>query len=342
MNGEKVKGVLKRFHLLGFANIVLKASRNRETNNRIQDVLDTETAFAFNKVKSLDGQIGSIKIGVHGIEKNLIKGGQNYEVLEKKCCELIQRVSCLLDEYKDYPVDSDIVREVVGITYLMIEESDGKFEPQKALAALSSFQGKHGRIKYHRISLDTKSSNDLNFISAAEYCRFVQTRHSVREMTNGVIPVDEMREIVSTAQICPSACNRQPTKVYYTSESEKIRKLFPDPVVTRDIYNILIVTINKAYYSSSEVLQAWIDGGIFLESMVMALHSHRIGSCIFQCLKNSKRYFEVKKAVGIPENEDIVAFIGYGRLRNAYRVISSHRKEVDEVLIDFSNRGRLG
>ena len=47
----------------------------------------------------------------------------------------------------------------------------------------------------------------------------------------------------------------------------------------------------------------------------------------------------VKSFQDFIENEDIVAFIGYGRLKNEYKVISSHRKEVDEVLVDFTNGG---
>ena len=42
----------------------------------------------------------------------------------------------------------------------------------------------------------------------------------------------------------------------------------------------------------------------------------------------------MKNRIGIPENEDIVAFIGYGYLKDTYPVISSHRKEIEEVLME--------
>lgn len=338
---EKIKKALKALHLYEPARKLVHAKNKVETNNRVQSVLGEETKYAFDRVHNLDAATGSLKISIHGIEKSLVKGSKNYQNLEKQCISIIDKASAILTEYDGTSVDSDIVKEAVGMSHLLIIESAGVYDCASLRQKLDEFYSKFNisDLNYHEIRILNEKKENIDWIDAGEYRRYVESRHSVRETTKEIISIDEMREIVSVARICPSACNRQSTKVYYTSDSEKIRALFPDPVVTRDIYNILVVTVNKSYYATSEVLQAWIDGGIFLESMIMALHSHRLGSCLFQCLKGTKRYYEVKKAVGIPENEDIVSFIGYGRLKDEYKVISSHRKEVDEVLVDFTNGG---
>lgn len=340
---EKIKKVLKALHLYEPARKLVHAKNKVETNNRVQSVLGEETKYAFDRVHNLDAATGSLKISIHGIEKSLVKGKKNYQILEKQCISIIDKVSSILIEYDGTSIDSDIVKEAVGMSHLLINEADGVYSCDSLKQKLDEFYSKFSisDLNYHDIKILHENKENLNWIDAELYRKYVECRHSVRETTDDVIPYDEIREVVSVAQICPSACNRQSTKVYYTSDSEKIRNLFPDQSVSKDIYNILIVTVNKSYYASSEVLQPWIDGGIFLESMIMALHSHRLGACLFQCLKGTKRYYEVKQAVGIPENEDIVAFIGYGRLKNEYKVISSHRKEVDEVLVDFTRGGVL-
>ena len=338
---EKIKRILKAVHLYESTRKLVMAKSRAETNKRVQTVLAEETEYAFDKVQNLAGLTGSLKISIHGIEKSLVKGRTNLQMLETQCISMIDKVTLILSKYSGVSFDSDIVKEVVGISHLLINEAESVYDCVPLRKALYDFSSKFNifALDYHEIKILHEEKENLDWINAEQYRKYVECRHSVRETTKEIIPHDEIREIVSVAQICPPACNRQSTKVYYTSNSETLRKLFPDPAVTKDIYNILIVTVNKSYYSTNEVLQAWIDGGIFLESIVMAMHSHRLGTCLFQCLKNTRRYHQVKESVGIPDNEDIVAFIGYGRLKDEYKVISTHRKEVDEVLVDFTNGG---
>ena len=313
------------------------------TNIRVKSILKNETKYSFDKTSSVDAFVGALKISIHGIEKALVKNNMNYKNLKSQCVSIINRLDKFLSENSNYPLNSDIVKETVGITHLLLNESKNTYDCKTVKEKLTEFQEKYNIMKqeYHNIAI-LRINNDLNYLDWEQYKKFAKSRHSVRETMKEIIPFDEIREIVSLAQICPSECNRQSVKVYYTSESEKIRNLFPDLHVTKDISNILIVTVSKSYYSSNDVLQPWIDGGIFLESMVMAMHAHHLGTCLFQCIKNTKRYYETKKAANIPDNEDIVAFIGYGRLKEQYQVISTHRKEIDEVLIDFSSISSLG
>ena len=313
------------------------------TNIRVKSILKNETKYSFDKTSSVDAFVGALKISIHGIEKALVKNNMNYKNLKSQCVSIINRLDKFLSENSNYPLNSDIVKETVGITPLLLNESKNTYDCKTVKEKLTEFQEKYNIMKqeYHNIAI-LRINNDLNYLDWEQYKKFAKSRHSVRETMKEIIPFDEIREIVSLAQICPSERNRQSVKVYYTSESEKIRNLFPDLHVTKDISNILIVTVSKSYYSSNDVLQPWIDGGIFLESMVMAMHAHHLGTCLFQCIKNTKRYYETKKAANIPDNEDIVAFIGYGRLKEQYQVISTHRKEIDEVLIDFSSISSLG
>ena len=100
-------------------------------------------------------------------------------------------------------------------------------------------------------------------------------------------------------------------------------KLRPDKNVTKDIYNYLIVTVNKSLFSNSEVLWPWINAGIFLQSLIMAIHAKGLGACIFGNMKYSTTDNNFRKLARIPDNEDIVAYIGFGELLDEYFVIEN-------------------
>lgn len=331
---EKIKKILKQIHLYNFAKRIVGKKRNWDNNKRVESVLAEETKYASDKYKSIDSLISVLKIKIHGIEKAFVKGSTNYKSLENQCFNILSDLEKVLST--GYSKETDIVREGIGIIHLFLHEVNDRYDCSKVINALNKFIEKYqiNESLSHNIQILNVLKDipfDGNFNT---YKDFVCGRHSVRHFKQEQVKFEDVKDIVRIAQICPSACNRQSTKVYYLKNSEMMRSLFPDPIVTKDIYNLLIVTVNKSYYSTSEVLQAWIDGGIFLESLVFAIHAKGLGACLFQCLKNTKKYYDVKNRIGIPENEDIVAFIGYGYLKDTYPVISSHRKEIEEVLME--------
>ena len=83
-------------------------------------------------------------------------------------------------------------------------------------------------------------------------------------------------------------------------------------------------------------MQPWIDGGIFAESMIMAIHAKGLGACLFQCIKETKKYAKVKQMANIPDNEDIVCFIGFGYLKDEVKYIGTHRKDTNDILKEYS------
>lgn len=133
---------------------------------------------------------------------------------------------------------------------------------------------------------------------------------------------------------CPSSCNRQPWLVYY-SENKDLGIYKPDPAVSKDIHNFLIVTVNNSLFSQNELFQSWINGGIFLNSIIMAIHARGMGACLFQEIKNSEHCKKIKRLADIPESQDIVALIGFGYLLDNYKIIDTHRKRVEDVLVKY-------
>lgn len=96
---------------------------------------------------------------------------------------------------------------------------------------------------------------------------FIESRHSVRYFSEE--PVDEttLLRAIEMAGHSPSACNRQPTRVYYTMDpilNAQIGDLVPGNAPSRGRIPIyLILTYDRKFFEPYETFQWLINAGIF-------------------------------------------------------------------------------
>jgi len=150
---------------------------------------------------------------------------------------------------------------------------------------------------------------------------FVSSRHSVRRFKNSIISSEIINEIINDAKYYPSACNRQPCRVYYSMNPETTAKILRncDGFVTNsgDIHNCFIVTCDRSLLNQAELNdQELLNSGIFLGYLVMSIHAHGLGSCLFQFLQVNRRQESIKREFGIKSSEIIAAFVGFGELED--------------------------
>lgn len=169
-----------------------------------------------------------------------------------------------------------------------------------------------------------------------DFISFLSSRHSIRSFLQE--PLDEklIRRAVQIANFSPSACNRQPSRVYFCSSPEKVAEV--DSLITGsagfkgEVPNYLIVTTDRAYFSFVEQYQWYINGGIYLAFLSLALHSLGIGHCIMQWKAFHKTENDLKKLLGISSTEAIVGVIGCGYCMEEVRCIRAQRRQPEDVL----------
>ena len=329
---NKIKKVLIKTKIYS----LYKKKNGREQFDEAQRVIKDEFSYSLNSVPdSRDALYGKIRLRIHGFEKVLVKGDIPKQDGVTTLFPLTER---LLNDYIDYPRIGDAVAETIGVVQSVIAANKyGGVDCSKLQAELDGFIKRNGlsEVKPRMITIHRVEKEEQPINIATKYDSFVRTRHSIREYTGEIVDEQVIREIVTTALICPSACNRQPCKVYYSPNPEKIRDLFPDKSVTKDVFNLLVVTVNKSFYNVRELFQPWLDGGIFVESLIMAIHSRGLGACLFQYVKTNSNYQKLKDRVGIPDNEDILCCVGFGYLKDEYPIIETHRKDVSEMLVQY-------
>lgn len=169
--------------------------------------------------------------------------------------------------------------------------------------------------------------------------KFICSRHSIRSFRNEVVDIDILQKAVALSQHAPSACNRQPVKVYLTNDLHKVREidiLIPgNKGFEGEIPNWAILTANRNMFGNSELLQWYVNGGIYLAYFVEALHAYKLGSCIFQIPAVHQNTPRLRAVASIPEQEVIIAAVGFGYPKSSNKILATARRPVDEVLVQF-------
>lgn len=201
-------------------------------------------------------------------------------------------------------------------------------------------------IRVRELVLSTKDSGlggvlslrkeDIYPDSFDGFSKFMKSRHSIREFEKNVVDEQLILNAIDIARYTPSACNRQAWRVYYLSR--KNEDLFNRVLDTqngnagfRDEFStVLLVTGNIGSFYEYERSQAYIDGGMFSMSLLLALHSLKIGSCCLNTsftFKNEKRF---RKEARIMDSETPIMLIAVGHLKEEFKIAKSPRKEASD------------
>lgn len=164
--------------------------------------------------------------------------------------------------------------------------------------------------------------------------KFISSRRSIRQFSSRPVSVDTIRRAVELAQRAPSACNRQTCRVYIpigaaetvVSNSVRGKRGFEN-----HIHQWAVVTCDRALYLNSEAFQWYLDGGIFIYSLLLSLHALGVESCVHQWLPMDAGK-DVRKSLGISEFEAICGVIAFGYPDKETRVLTAQRRQLDDVL----------
>lgn len=169
----------------------------------------------------------------------------------------------------------------------------------------------------------------------------IKTRRSVRKWNDERIDVTVIRNIIETSVWAPSSCNRQPIRVVILDDRQKeiIRGYFPGVFWHSAPVQVLVLGSCGAY-SSSDRHFLYLDGGAFIQNMLLLLHDAGLGACWIGFKKWGADYksFQITREISdfyeqLNLSEDLVpvsmlAIGGYDSVPNA-----PARSALDDVII---------
>ncbi len=153
--------------------------------------------------------------------------------------------------------------------------------------------------KYKQLEIEANISDIITHAGIAELTKedvlskcnkdfesLLYSRHSLRYFSPEPVEQETIIKALTLAQRTPSACNRQgwKTHVYQGKSSVELIKWQGGSRGFEDEcrYTIL-VTANLKAFLSHEVHQAYIDGGLYAQNLLNALHSLGLGCIPLSC-----------------------------------------------------------
>lgn len=175
-------------------------------------------------------------------------------------------------------------------------------------------------------------------ISFDDLKNLCEVRRSAREFDSRKIPNEFITRAISLAQLSPSACNRQPCKVY-VAENESLRNSLLSHQNGNSGFGhlapvILVVTADRNhFFGAIERNQPYIDGGLFSMSLLLALQTQGLVSCCLNWCVTPSSDIAAHKLLKISNSEVVVMYIAAGFPVAATTVPKSHRKSISSVLV---------
>jgi len=268
--------------------------------------------------------VGLIRLNIHALEKGLALP----EPRSFFGREIVQRLIQVLSVYeKKFGIDKDVTN---GYSILREYLDSHSTQSQDPLAKeITRFlQGKNFQKNMEvgvgslTRELFIKSTRAVNFAD------FISTRHSVRDFTGQKVPDDLICQAVDIARNTPSACNRQPWKIYLIGEENR-RKILDLQGGSKGfldaISNLALITSTINYYGRDEKSAHIIDGSMFAMTFMYALHSLGLATCPLNASLPGKSEQAVRALLGISPPESLIVFLAIGYMKSRCKIAKSER-----------------
>ena len=232
----------------------------------------------------------------------------------------------------------DTARTAIGTLRAYCEfNKDRGQESSEVLEALEELEATTGGGKACPAGVLHVERQNIWRASQKDLSAFFESRHSVRDFADQEVDLELIEKAVRMAQKTPSVCNRQSSRVYLYTSREDCRRVLACQNGNRgfgeQVNKVIVVASNVEQFGSiGERNQCWIDGGMFAMSLVYALHSLSLGTCCLNWNVEVPADRKLRKVGRIPDSEAIIMLIAVGHLPETFKVATSARKQLREIL----------
>ncbi len=209
----------------------------------------------------------------------------------------------------------------------------------KILPKVIEFLARRETVTYEHGTPITISDEQIDAVLRYdEFSTLCRIRRSFRDFGDQDVSDDTILRAVDLAQLSPSACNRQPCKVYLVRDNNLKQKLLSHqngnagfghlaPVV------MVITTDMSHFFGAIERHQPYIDGGLFSMTLLYSLQIQGVVSCCLNWCVTPATDVRAHELLSIPDSERIVMLVVAGYPSQRALVPRSQRKALDSVLV---------
>lgn len=187
-----------------------------------------------------------------------------------------------------------------------------------------------GVLKFSPLSADA--------VKTLGYREFVIDRHSIRHFSKEPVKIECVEKAIRLAQYTPSACNRQGWRTIIISDKDMLNKVRSNQNGNtgfgQEFDKMLLITADlRCFNRDRELYQVFIDGGMYAESVLNALHYEHIATVPLSVSLYESQEQNIRKLLHLHEAEVLILLIGIGNYPKICQTARSERKPVEVEII---------
>lgn len=169
--------------------------------------------------------------------------------------------------------------------------------------------------------------------------QLVSVRRSVRSFSSKEVPITKIEHAVQLAQLSPSACNRQPCRIYLIRDEGRKKALLALQNGNRGFGHLIptlavITSDSGAFFDASERHEPYVDGGLFSMSLMYALSSQGLATCCLNWCVSPEQDKTMRTMLPLEGSELVIMFMAIGYPEPNALVPRSPRKSTECVMIE--------
>jgi nitroreductase len=152
--------------------------------------------------------------------------------------------------------------------------------------------------------------------------------------------MEDIRDALQIAMKTPTVCNRQAIKVRYIRNKKIISdvlKLQGGVIGYETPPFLLFITVeDSAYLGANERNQGFIDGGLFVMSVLYGLEYKGLAACALNAAFTEESEVKMREMIDIPDGEKFITFISVGHFNESNNICRSFRYPLDSVISEVT------
>lgn len=168
------------------------------------------------------------------------------------------------------------------------------------------------------------------------YADFARSRHSMRHFSSAPLDKNKIDRVIELAQNTPSACNRQGWQARVILDKELMKRVLDNQNGNNGFGHeftglILVTGDTRCFNRERELYQVYIDGGMYAQSVLNALHYEHLASVPLSASLTSIQEDNVRKLLQIEKPEVLIMFIGIGNYPEEGLTTRSERRPAEPI-----------
>ena len=274
--------------------------------------------------------MASLMVTSHVLEKGITMPGRRNGFGYERVREIIEMNTSAIKKYTENHIE--IQASLKDLEQYLQMHKQANYELPKDIS-----QGIEKLLKYKKTNTIEcfESTPDELFKKTNDFSEFAHSRHTVRWYSDEKVDKDSLIKAIELAQTAPSACNRQSVKVHVIDSADKKAEVLKLQNGNRGFGDkadkILLITSDMKCWNYKHRFMAYIDGGIFTQNLLYALHYYKICACTLNAGMTIEKRKKLQEVVGLTSSEIPIVFITIGKAPEHFMVAGSQRLNVEDI-----------